>query len=138
MLLAATIAACGAPTTPEQEIRALIAAAEESAEARDASALKELVADDYLDPSGRNAADIRSYLHAWLVAHQSVRLLTRVDSIEIEGTEQARVAVTVGMLGREAAADSGWDLAGDVWRFDIRLAREGDDWRVTRAGWRQD
>lgn len=132
------MAACGAPATPEQEIRALVVAAEESAEARDASALKELVADDYLDPSGRDAAGIRSYIHAWLVAHPSVRLLTRVDTIELEGTEQARLAVTVGMLGREAKADSGWDLAGDVWRFDLRLVRDGDDWRVVRAGWQQD
>jgi len=67
-----------------------------------------------------------------------VHLVTRVDSIELEGTEQARLAVTVGMLGKEAKADSGWDLAGDVWRFDLVLAREDDDWRVVRAGWQQD
>lgn len=115
-----------------------MAAAEESAESRDASALKDLVADDYQDPSGRTAADIRAYVHGWLLAHPSVHLLTRVDSIEIEGTEQARLAVTVGMLGREASADSGWDFAGDVWRFDLSLARDGDGWRVIRAGWRQD
>jgi hypothetical protein len=132
------VAACGAPATPEQEIRTLIAAAEESAEARDASALKELVADDYLDSSGRDAADLRGYLHAWLVAHPSVRLLTRVDSIELEGTQQARVALTVGMLGREAESDSAWDLAGDVWRFDLGLARESEGWRLVRADWQQD
>lgn len=72
------------------------------------------------------------------MAHPSVRLISRVDSIELEGTELARVAVTVGMLGREAASDSSWDLAGDVWRFDLTLAREGGGWRVIRAGWQQD
>lgn len=137
-LLAALIAGCGPGATPEDEIRALVAAAEESAEARDASALRELVADDYEDAAGRRASDIRQYVHGWLLAHQSVRLVTRVDSIELEGTELARVAVTVGMLGREAASDSAWELAGDVWRFDLRLAREGGDWRVIRAGWQQD
>lgn len=136
-LLAVLIAGCAAGT-PEDEIRALVAAAEESAEARDASALKGLVADDYEDAAGRSASDIRQYLHGWLLAHQSVRLLTRVDSIELEGTELARVAVTVGMLGREAASDSAWDLAGDVWRFDLRLAREDGDWRVIRASWQPD
>jgi len=40
------------------------------------------------------------------------------------------------MLGREADSDSNWDLAGDVYRFDLRLAREnGDEWRVIRAAW---
>ena len=42
------------------------------------------------------------------------------------------------MLGREADSDSNWDLAGDVYRFDLRLAREDDGWRVIRAGWQQD
>jgi len=39
------------------------------------------------------------------------------------------------MLGREADTDSNWDLAGDVYRFDLRLAHEDGEWRVIRAGW---
>ena len=113
-------------------------AAEEAAEARDAAALKDLVADDYGDAAGRTASVIRNYLHGWLVAHQSVRLLSRVESIELEGTELAKLSVTIGMLGREAESASAWDLAGDIWRFDLRLARDGGDWRVIRADWRQD
>lgn len=108
------------------------------AEARDAGELRALIADDYSDASGRNAAEIRAFLHAWLVAHPSVNLLTRIDSIELEGTEQARVQVTVGLLGREARGESDWALAADLERLDIRLARDGDDWRVIRAGWQQD
>jgi len=103
------------------------------AEARDSSELRALVADDYADASGRDAADVRNLLHAWLVAHPSVNLLTRIDSIELEGTEQARVHVTIGLLGREAKGDSGWELAMDVERLDIRLARDGADWRVIAA-----
>jgi hypothetical protein len=108
--------------------------AETLAEARDAGELRALIADDYGDASGRDAADIRNFLHAWLVAHPSVNLLTRIDSIEFEGTEQARVRVTVGMLGREARGVSDWDLAADIERLDIRLARDGGDWRVIGAG----
>jgi len=40
------------------------------------------------------------------------------------------------MLGRES--DTTWDLAGDVYRFDLRLAREDGEWRVTRAGWQEE
>lgn len=72
------------------------------------------------------------------MAHPSVRLISRVDSVELEGTEQARVAVTVGMLGREAQSDSAWDLTGEVWRLDLTLAHDGGDWRVIRARWQQD
>ena len=129
------VAGCGDRSAPEEEIRALVDLAETAAEDRDASALRELVADDYRDPDGRDAGDMRSFLHGYLVMHPSLNLITRIDSIELEGTEQARVAVTVGMLGRTAGDDAGWDLAGDIYRLDLLLAREdGGDWRVLRAG----
>jgi hypothetical protein len=107
--------------------------AEAAAEARDASALKDLVADDYQDRQGRSAGDLRNFLHAWLVAHPSVNLLTRIDAIELEGTELARVEVTVGLLGREAQGDSDWSLAFEVERLEVRLAREDGEWRVIGA-----
>ena len=132
------LAGCGPGGTPEDEIRALVDAAELAAEARDAADLRELIADDYSDGSGRGAADIRGVLHGYLIAHQSIRLITRIDSIELEGTELARLRVTVGMLGRDAESDSNWDLAGDIYRFDLRLARVGEDWRVIRAGWQSE
>lgn len=138
LAVALACAGCGPSGTPEDEIRALVDAAELAAEERDAADLRALVADDYRDAGGRTAADIRGILHGYLIAHQSIRLITRIDSIELEGTELARLQVTVGMLGRNADSDSNWDLAGDVYRFDLRLAREdGDDWRVIRAGWQE-
>jgi hypothetical protein len=109
--------------------------AELAAEARDASELRALVADDYEDPNGRDAVEVRNFLHAWLVAHPSLRLITRIDSVEIEGKELARLQVTVGVLARDADSESNWDLAAEIRRLDIRLAREdGGDWRVIRAG----
>lgn len=129
----AALAGCGPSGTPEDEIRALVDEAESAAEARDASELRGLVADDYRDPDGRDAPEIRAFLHGWLVAHPSVNLLTRIDSIELEGKELARVRVTVGMLGREAKGDSDWDLAAEVERLDVRLAREDGKWRVIGA-----
>jgi hypothetical protein len=131
------VAACGERSTPEEEIRGFLEQAESLAEDRDGPALRALVADDYRDPQGRDAGDIRGFLQGYLMMHPSLNLITRIDSIELEGTEQARVAVTVGMLGRTAGDDAGWDLAGDVYRLDLFLAREeGGDWRVLRAGTR--
>lgn len=76
---------------------------------------------------------MRSLLHGYLIAHQSIRLITRIDSIELQGNELARVTVTIGMLGREADSESNWDFASDIERLDIRLAREDGEWRVLRA-----
>jgi hypothetical protein len=132
---ALAVAGCGSTGTPEDQVRALVDEAENAAEARDASDLRALVADDYEDASGRDAADVRTLLHAYLVAHPSLNLITRIDSIEIEGKELARLKVTVGVLAREVDPESSWDLAAEVRRLDIRLAREdGGEWRVIRAG----
>ena len=95
--------------------------------------MRELIADDYRDGDGRGADELRRYLQGYLIAHQSIRLITRIDAIELEGAEVARALVTVGMLGRES--DSSWEFAADIYHFDLRLAREDGEWRVTRAGW---
>jgi hypothetical protein len=136
LVLCIALAACGRDATPEAGIRALVAAAEEAAESRDASALLALIAPDYQDGRGNNAEELGRYVRGYLIAHQSIHLLTRIDEIEILGQDLARLKATVGMLGRESTATSFRDLAGEVYEFDFRLAREGGDWRVVRASWR--
>jgi hypothetical protein len=131
------LAACSRPDSPEAELRAVIATAKEAAEARDASALFDLIAPDYRDAQGYGADELKRYIRGWLIAHQSVRLLTRVNSLEFPAEDLAQAQVTVAMLGREADAENAWDLAADVYEFDLTLAREGGDWRVTRAAWRR-
>jgi hypothetical protein len=137
LLLCLLLPACGREPGPEDQVRAVVAAAEEAAESRDASALFELIAPDYQDGRGNGAEEIRRYVRGYLVAHQSIHLLTRVDEIEILATDLVRIKATVGMLGREANAESSWDLAGELYEFDVTLAREGGDWLVTRADWQR-
>lgn len=129
--------ACGRDDSPEAQVRAVVAAAEKAAEDRDASALFELIAADYRDGRGHDAAEIKRYVRGYLVAHQSIHMLTRVEDVQLPAADLARVRVTVGMLGREAGPESSWDLAADVYEFDVTLAREDGDWRVTRADWRR-
>ena len=127
---------CGERDTPEAQVRAVVAEAKEAAEARDASRLFDLIDPGYRDPRGYGAEELKRYLRGWLIAHQSVRLLTRVDSVEFPTEDLARLSVTVGMVGREAGAEA-WDLAADVYDIDVTLAREDGEWRVTRAEWRR-
>jgi hypothetical protein len=136
-LLAAALAGCGSRSAPEDELRAVMAQAEAAAEHRDAADLLNLVAADYRDDRGNDAGEIRRYLRGFLIANQSIHLLSRIDDIEIMGEGVARVRATVGMLGRDAAAggDADWDLAGSVYEFDLTFARDDGEWRVTSADW---
>lgn len=137
LLLCLALPGCGRETSPEDELRAVVAAAEEAAEARDASALFELIAANYRDGQGNGAEEIQRYVRGYLIAHQSIHLLVRIDEVELLATDLARLRATVGMLGQERDGAAAWDLAADVYEFDLTLARENSDWQVTRADWRR-
>ena len=136
LLLVLAVASCGGDTSPEAQVRAVVAEAEAAAEARDASALLGLIADDYRDGRGNGADEIRRYVRGYLVAHQSIHLLVRIEELELKASDLARLRATVAMVGREAESPAAWDLAADVHEFDVTLAREDGEWRVTRADWR--
>jgi ketosteroid isomerase-like protein len=135
LLTAIAVTSCSGDTSPEAQVRAVVAEAEAAAEARDASALLDLIADDYRDGRGNGAEEIRRYVRGYLMAHQSVHLLVRVEELELKATDLARLRATVAMVGREAESAAAWELAADVHEFDVTLAREDGEWRVTRADW---
>ena len=125
--------ACGGAQSPESQVRAVIETGEAAAEARDLPALMDLVSPDYQDDSGRDSRELRNYVHGYLIANQSIRLLTRIDSIEFPYRDMARVDLTVGSFGREATEDSSFDLAADVEQLSIELQLDDGEWKVTRA-----
>ena len=125
--------ACGGAQSPESQVRAVIETGEAAAEARDLSALMDLVSPDYQDDSGRDSRELRNYVHGYLIANQSIRLLTRIDNIEFPYRDMARVDLTVGSLGREATDDSSFDRAADVEQLSIELQLDDGEWKVTRA-----
>lgn len=131
--LAMVLAGCGSADPPEVQVRAVIEAAEKAVEARDVSAVMELVSPEYRDVEGRQTRDLSQYLRGYFIANQSIHLLTRIDSIEFPATGVAEVALVVAMVGQEAEADSAWDLAADIHQIKLTLMQEGNDWRVTHA-----
>lgn len=134
-LLLGVLSACGSKSTPEEQVRAVIAAAETGAEARDLSAVMDLVAEGYTDTRGQDKAAIRDLMRAYFIVNQSVHLLMRVDSIDFPADELAAARISVGMLGRQSQED--WKYAVDVYEFDVRLLNEDGEWRLQSAEWRR-
>ena len=137
LLLAAglCLGGCGETDPPEAQVRALLAAGEAAAEARDLSGVLEHVSEDYRDERGGGREELRQYLRGYFVMHQSVHLLTRVESVEFPYRDYARVRLTLGTLGREVDAGTAFDLAADVHDVALELRLEDDAWRVVRAAW---
>jgi hypothetical protein len=135
LLIAGLLAGCGDAESPEQQVRKVIDAIEVAAEQRDVSDLMQHVSKNYRDGNGDGPDEASRYVRGYFIANQSIHLLTRVEEIQFLSSEEARANVLVGMVGREAAASGSWDLAADLYEFDVALLREDGDWKVTYARW---
>jgi hypothetical protein len=135
-VLVAFVAGCGESQTPDEKVRAVIAQGEQVAEARDLSGIMDLVAPSFRDDQGGGRDELKQYLRGYLVAHQAIHLLTKVESVEFPYRDMAKVSLTLGTLGRDAAAATAFDLAADVYDVELELALDDGEWRVTRARWR--
>lgn len=129
------LVACGNSQTPEAQVRSTIEALELAAEARDVGGVLEHLSDQFRDAHGRDGAELSQYIRGYFIANQSIHLLTRIDTIGFPTQTEARVQVTVGMVGREAAAANAWNLAAEVRDFDVTLMLQDRKWKVTHASW---
>ena len=135
-VLVTAVAGCGESQTPEAMVRGVIAQGELAAEARDLSGIMDLVAPAFEDGQGGGRDELKQYLRGYLVAHQAIHLLTKVESVEFPYRDMAKVSLTLGTLGRDSAAATAFDLAADVYYVELELALDDGEWRVTRASWR--
>ncbi|HEY6644529.1 hypothetical protein [Povalibacter sp.] len=137
VIAALAAAGCSDSDSPESQVRRTIDAMEMAAKARDVGDLMDFVAADFRDGYGQGSDELRRYMQGYFIANQSIHLLTRIEGIEFPHPDEARLQVTVGMVGREADAANAWSLAADVYDFDVTMRKQGDDWRVIHAKWQR-
>ncbi len=132
------LAACNKDTSsPEEQIRSTILAMESAVEQRSLDSVKERVSTDYKDEwNGNRRAALRSLMF-YFQGHQSIHLLTRISDIQIgEDGNSARAIVYVGMAGKPVEeSDKLIDVNADLYRFDVDLIADGNEWLVTSARW---
>jgi len=133
-----TLTACSQDTnSPEQQIQNTISAMEAAVEQRSLDSVKELVSSEYKDEwSGSRRAALRSLMF-YFQGHQSIHLLTRTSDIQIaDDGKSARAIVYVGMAGKPVEKSEYLiDMNADLYRFDVDLITDGDEWRVISAHW---
>ncbi len=137
--VALCLGACdGEPPSAEAQLRALLAAGEAEVEARDLSAVMERIDPAYRDNHQRDWRQLRALLAGYFFRHPSIFVLSRIDSIEIEQPDRARVVLIAGLAGsaQEAAGPlEGW--RGNLLRLDLEFKQHEGDWRLIQADWRQ-
>ena len=137
LTLALLLAACSRDAaSPEAQIQALVTQAQAAAEARDAPALRALIATDYADAQGNDYKAIENLIRLHLLRNQSIHLFTRTGAIAFPQPDRAMVKVAAAMAGRPVASVG--ELAGvnaDLYRFDLELVQRNGEWQVQRAAW---
>lgn len=124
--------------TPEACVRALLARAEEAAEARQLRAFRDILARDYRDEQGRNRDDVLNILRYWFLRHQAIHLLVVVREIAFEENGDARVVALVGMAGRPPGGlRSLLEMGADIYHIEARLRPKADgSFEAIAAAWR--
>jgi hypothetical protein len=132
--LCSALVGCAA-SDPETEIRALLAAAEEAAEARDHGFFADLLGAGYRDAQGGDREQALRSVRGYFIANQRIEIVSRVDEVTLEGADAARAIVHAGMLGRRAGESLAGGLDADLYRFELELVKEGGNWRIIGARW---
>lgn len=128
-LCALVLAGCSRPP-PEQALRDTIAAMQAATEARDADALAEHLAEDFVGPGGMDRDGFRRYAAlAWLRSRTVGVTLGPLD-VEVTG-EHARVGFTAATRGGQGILP---DSAG-LYRVDTAWRLDDGEWRLISAEW---
>lgn len=125
------IASC-ARTPPEQALRESMAGLQAAIEARDASALQDYLAEDFIGPDGLDRAGARRIATLYLMRHDRVGVTIGPLDISLQ-EPHATVRFTAAMAGGggRLLPDSGQVYAVQTgWRL------EGDAWKLTSASWK--
>jgi hypothetical protein len=130
----------GARSTPEEQLRAWIAAVESAAEGKARTSIMELIAAAYNDSRGNARDDVDKLLRFYFLRQHTIALLTAVDEIEVAGGNSATMTVTVAMAGTDDRGSGLSGLSADAYRFELELEADGDpesysDWRLLSARW---
>jgi hypothetical protein len=133
----ASLACSPDPDSPEARVRAVLAALEAGAEARDAGSMKEHVSERYRDARGQDRRAATALVAFHFLQNRSVHLLVRVRSVAIASDGAARIDAVVAMAGVPIPAPEALaGLRADLYRFDLRLREEDDGaWRIVWAEW---
>ncbi|MCP4995114.1 MAG: hypothetical protein GY934_15245, partial [Gammaproteobacteria bacterium] len=139
LLLSLLVAGCsGDPETPEERIRAMIAAGESAVEERSLGDVKALISPGYRDVNHLDRRGVIRILAGYFLRNKSIHLLTQIDAIELPTPETARVRLYVAMAGQPVEGLQGLsNIRADLHRFDLDLKQEEGEWRVISGQWQR-
>ena len=133
-VIAVLLCGCSADD-PATVIEQLVAATEAAAESRDTGHFRALIADSYVDARGNDREQLINLVRGYFFAHQSIDVLSRIESVELRGDDAAEVVVLAGVLARRPGEGLLEGFDGRLYRIELELVDNGGDWQIIGASW---
>ncbi len=140
VILAALVlsCSCGQEDSPEEQIRRYVRAGEDAAEGRDIRAVRKLISERYGDEQGRTRQDIVAITARYFFSSKNIHIFTRIGELTFPDRDRANLLLYVAMAGQNISdLDAFLNMQGDLYRFDLVLGLEDDEWKLFSAGWRR-
>lgn len=119
----------------EEQIQQFLDQAVSAAEARDHSALGELIHNEFSSEKLINKHQLIATARAYFFRHKNIHLFSKLHSVESLDEDKAFVVVYIAMAGQTISDMSELaNLRARVYRFELELEDQGE-WRVKRARW---
>jgi ketosteroid isomerase-like protein len=133
LALGAVFAAGCGRSDPERELRATIDAMAEAIEKREPAVFLDAMADDFSRESGAfGKQDAKRTLVAAILRNEKIHVSAAVTDVRIDG-ERAFARVRVVATGGAGLLPE----RGQTWDFESAWRRDGGQWKVFNAEWRE-
>lgn len=131
-LLAACLSIGCARTPPEQALREQLQLLQRNIEERDASAIAEVLAEDFAGNDGMDRRDTQRMATGLFLRYRDVGASFGPLQVRMHGDTRATVAFTVAATG-----GAGGPLPSDAQVYEVTTGwrDDGDGWRMTSAAW---
>ena len=125
---------------PKVKIESLIGQVEAAAEKSSVMLFSEHISEQYKDKHHGNRQQVMRSLLGYFHRNKNIHLFTRIRNIEIneQTPDTARASVNAAMTGTQVdSAEQLLLLKATIYRFDIDLRYEDDQWMIRSAEWKK-
>lgn len=133
-VIAVLVCGCSADD-PATVIEQLIEESETAAESRDTGHFRGLIAESYVDSRGNDRERLINLIRGYFLAHQSIDVFSRIESVQLIADDAAQVVVLAGVLARRPGEGLLAGFDGRLYRVELELVHDGGDWQIIGADW---
>ena len=107
-------------------------------EKRSSRELRDLIADGYVDSEERTKKDIAGIAAGYLLRNKAIYSYRLTKSVVVNDDDSLSATILTALAARPITDISVLPtINSDIYWFEITIARDGREWKLTQASWQQ-